>query len=49
MTALMTADGVPPVARAMFGEPKPGLIDFTNLITAFPGAGIATAPARTTI
>jgi lipase (class 3) len=37
LTALMTVDGVPPVARVVFGEPKPGLLDFAKLITGIPG------------
>ena len=37
LTALMTVDGVPPVARIVFGEPKPGLLDFAKLITGTPG------------
>ena len=37
LTALMTVDSVPPVARVVFGEPKPGLLDFAKLITGTPG------------
>jgi len=37
LTALMTVDHVPPVARVVFGEPKPGLLDIAQLITAVPG------------
>ncbi|CCE07436.1 hypothetical protein BRAS3843_2120003 [Bradyrhizobium sp. STM 3843] len=37
LTALMTVDHVPPVARVVFGEPKPGLLDFAQLITRIPG------------
>jgi hypothetical protein len=36
LSALMTVDGVPPVARVVFGEPKPGLLDFAKLITGVP-------------
>jgi predicted lipase len=37
LAALMAVDGVPPVARVVFGEPKPGLLDFAKLITGIPG------------
>jgi lipase (class 3) len=37
LSALMTVDHVPPVARVVFGEPKPGLVDFAQLITRTPG------------
>jgi hypothetical protein len=37
LTALMTVDGAPPAARVVFGEPKPGLLDFADLITGIPG------------
>jgi len=37
LAALMTVDGVSPVARIVFGEPKPGLLDFAKLITGIPG------------
>ena len=37
LTALMTADGVPPVARVVFGEPKPGMIDLAEVIRDVPG------------
>ncbi|WP_439398745.1 lipase family protein [Bradyrhizobium sp. PMVTL-01] len=37
LTALMKADGVPPALRVVFGEPKPGLIDFTSRIADVPG------------
>lgn len=33
---LMVADGQPPAARVVFGEPKPGLIDFAALIKDIP-------------
>lgn len=36
MAALMTVDGVPPVARVVFGEPKPGLLDFAGIIKDIP-------------
>src|SRR5258708_6502676 len=36
MTALMTVDGAPPAARVVFGEPKPGLLDFAGIIKAIP-------------
>ena len=37
LSALMMVDGVPPVARVVFGEPKPGLLDFAKLIAGIPG------------
>jgi Lipase (class 3) len=37
LAALMTVDGVPPVARVVFGEPKPGLLDFARLIAGITG------------
>jgi hypothetical protein len=37
LTALMTVDGAAPVARIVFGEPKPGLLDFAKLIAGIPG------------
>jgi surfactin synthase thioesterase subunit len=37
LTALMTVDSVLPVARVVFGEPKPGLLDLAKLITGIPG------------
>ena len=49
LAALMTVDGVPPVARVVFGEPKPGLLDFARLIAGIAVAAIAMATARTTI
>jgi Lipase (class 3) len=37
LSALMAVEHVPPVARVVFGEPKPGLVDFAQLITCIPG------------
>jgi hypothetical protein len=37
LTGLMVADGAPPIARVVFGEPKPGLLDFARLIKDVPG------------
>jgi pimeloyl-ACP methyl ester carboxylesterase len=37
LAALMTVDGAPLVARVVFGEPKPGLLDFAKLITGIAG------------
>lgn len=37
LTALMAADGAPPVARVVFGEPKPGLIDLADIVRTVPG------------
>lgn len=36
MAALMTVDGAPPAARVVFGEPKPGLLDFAEIIKGIP-------------
>jgi Lipase (class 3) len=36
MTALMVADGAPPIARVVFGEPKPGLLDFAQFVKDVP-------------
>ena len=33
----MVNDGQPPAARIVFGEPKPGLLDFALLIKDVPG------------
>jgi hypothetical protein len=37
LTGFMVKDGVPPVARVVFGEPKPGFADLAQLISAVPG------------
>lgn len=37
LTALMVADKVPPNARVVFGEPKPGLLDFAKIVETVPG------------
>jgi hypothetical protein len=37
MCGLMVADGAAPVARVVFGEPKPGLMDFADRIKGVPG------------
>jgi hypothetical protein len=36
-TAYLTRYGVPPVARVVFGEPKPGFADLAQAIVASPG------------
>jgi hypothetical protein len=36
-TGLMVRDGIPPIARVVFGEPKPGFVDLAKLIAAVPG------------
>jgi hypothetical protein len=36
LTGLMVKDGRPPIARVVFGEPKPGLSDLAALIEAIP-------------
>jgi hypothetical protein len=38
LCGLMVKDGVTPFRRVVFGEPKPGLIDFADLIKAIPAA-----------
>jgi hypothetical protein len=37
LCGLMIADGMSPVARVVFGEPKPGLMDFGAYIKNVPG------------
>jgi hypothetical protein len=37
LTGLMIADGDPPIARVVFGEPKPGLLDLAEFIKGVPG------------
>lgn len=37
LTALMIADKVPPVSRVVFGEPKPGMLDFARIVETVPG------------
>lgn len=37
LCALMAVDGIPPVTRVVFGEPKPGLIDLAKIISGIPG------------
>ncbi len=37
LTGMMVTDGVPPIARVVFGEPKPGLLDFSERIKDVPG------------
>jgi lipase (class 3) len=37
LTGMMIRDGVPPVARVVFGEPKPGFQDLADLVAAVPG------------
>lgn len=36
LAALMTIDGAAPVSRVVFGEPKPGLMDFAKIIQDIP-------------
>jgi hypothetical protein len=36
MAALMTVDGAQPAARVVFGEPKPGLMDFAAIVKSVP-------------
>jgi len=37
LTGLMVKDGAPPIARVVFGEPKPGFQDLADLIASVPG------------
>jgi hypothetical protein len=37
LTGMMVKDGVPPIARIVFGEPKPGFADLAELIKGVPG------------
>jgi hypothetical protein len=46
MAALMMVDGVPPVARVVFGEPKPGLLDFTRLIAGIAGRSYSNGDSK---
>jgi len=39
LTALMVADGRPPVRRAVFGSPKPGNDELAKLVIQVPGDG----------
>ena len=39
LTGLMVADGKPPIRRAVFGEPRPGLADFAAFLKDVPGHG----------
>jgi hypothetical protein len=36
MAALMVKDRAPPASRVVFGEPKPGLVDFAKVIESVP-------------
>lgn len=36
LTGLMIKDGSPPIARIVFGEPKPGLLDLAQLVKEVP-------------
>lgn len=36
LTGLMVADGAAPAARVVFGEPKPGLLDFAQFVKDVP-------------
>jgi hypothetical protein len=38
LTALMVADGAPPVRRVTFGEPKTGLLDYAQFVKDVPAA-----------
>src|SRR4051794_1302223 len=37
LTGLMVIDRLPPIARVVFGEPKPGFLDLAALIASVPG------------
>lgn len=36
MTAIMVVDGLAPIARVVFGEPKPGLMDLAAIVGKIP-------------
>lgn len=38
LCGLMLRDGIKPIRRAVFGEPKPGMTDFCKKVAAIPGA-----------
>ncbi len=38
MTAMMKVDGHVPVSRVIFGEPKPGLLDFSKIVECVPAS-----------
>lgn len=46
MTALMLADGAPPLARVVFGEPKPGLLDFAQFVKDVPARSYRNGDAK---
>lgn len=46
LCALMIADGKPPIARVVFGEPKPGLVDLAQRLSAVPGRSYRNGDAR---
>jgi hypothetical protein len=37
LTALMVKDGVPPIVRIVFGEPRPGFADLAEIVRKVPG------------
>lgn len=37
LTALMVADDAAPLARVVFGEPKPGMLDLAKIVETVPG------------
>jgi hypothetical protein len=37
LTAFMICDGKAPIARVVFGEPKPGLVDHAQIVKTIPG------------
>lgn len=37
LTGLMVKDGIPPVARVVFGEPKPGFQNLADIVARVPG------------
>lgn len=46
LAGLMVADNAAPVARVVFGEPKPGLLDFADLIKGIPARSYRNGDAR---
>lgn len=46
IAALMAADGSAPIARVVFGEPKPGLLDFAARLKDIPARSYRNGDAR---
>lgn len=46
LCGLMLADGDPPARRAVFGEPRPGYLDFCRPVAKIPGASYCNRDTR---